>query len=263
MKKYYTPIATLIICAIVIGGYLSACARETPTPTATPAPTNTPGPVFTTAPTLTPEPTSTPESTFTLEPTFTPEPTSTSGPTPTPLPPVSPQVLERAPAPGEEQGLTAPVLVVFDQPMDRVSTEMAFAIQPVVAGSFNWPNDTTLAFAPTAAFPRGASYKVSLAGEAKSAVGLALGEPFSFRFSTVGHLEVTEVQPAPDTVEVAADALVTVMFNRPVVPLTAISEQAALPQPLTFTPPVAGQGQWRNTSTYTFRPDDGFDPATT
>jgi uncharacterized protein YfaS (alpha-2-macroglobulin family) len=54
-----------------------------------------------------------------------------------------------------------------------------------------------------------------------------------------------------------------VMFNRPVVPLTAISEQAGLPQPLTFVPPVTGEGQWLNTSIYTFRPEEGFDPATT
>nr|MBC8249724.1 Ig-like domain-containing protein [Anaerolineales bacterium] len=245
MKKYYTPIATLIICAIVLGGFLSACARETPTPTAMPVSTDTPEPVIT------------------PEPTLTPAPTFTPGPTPTPLPPVSPQVLERAPAPGEEQGLAAPVFLVFDQPMDRPSTERAFVIQPAVAGSFNWPNDTTLAFAPTAPFPRGASYKVSVAEKAKSSKGLPLKEPFSFRFSTVGHLEVTEVQPAPDTAEVSPDAMVTVMFNRPVAPLTAIAEQAGLPQPLSFVPPVTGEGQWLNTSIYTFRPEEGFDPATT
>ena len=160
MKKYYTPIATLIICAMVLGGFLSACARETPTPmaTATAMP----------APTHTPEPALSPEPAFTPEPTSTPELTSTPGPTPTPLPPVSPQVLERAPAPGEELGLTTPVLLVFDQAMDRPSTEGAFVIQPVVAGSFNWPNDTTLAFAPTAPFGRGESYKVSVAGRPRA-----------------------------------------------------------------------------------------------
>lgn len=233
MRKYYTPIATLIICAMVIGGVLSACAEGTPTPTATPAPTLTPAPTFTPAP------------------------------TPTPLPPVPPQVLGHTPAPGEEQSLTEPVIIVFDQPMDRPSVERAFKIQPPVAGSFNWPNDTTLAFNPTTPFGRAASYKVTVAEEAKSAKGLALKEPFSFRFNTVGYLEVTEVQPAPDATEVATDALVTVMFNRPVVPLTAISEQAGLPQPLTFDPPVTGEGQWLNTSIYTFRPEEGFAPATT
>ena len=187
MKKCYAPIATLVICAMVLGGFLSACARETPTPTAIPAPTDTPALAFT------------------PEPTLPPEPTFTPGPMLTPLPPVSPQVLERVPAPGEEQSLTEPVVIVFDQPMDRLSTERAFEVQPAVAGSFNWPNDTTLAFAPTVPFVRGESYKVTVAEEAKSAEGLALKESFSFRFSAVGHLEVTGVQPAPDTTEVATD----------------------------------------------------------
>jgi hypothetical protein len=177
------------------------------------------------------------------------------------------------PAPGEEQGLTVPVVIAFDQPMDRTSTERAFEIQPAVAGSFNWPNDTTLAFAPTAALVRGASYKVILAELARSVQGLPLKEPLSFRFNTVGYLEVTGVQPAPDTTEVTTDALVTVMFNRPVVPLTPPhpplpgggegGEQAGLPQPLAFDPPVSGKGEWLNTSIYTFRPEEGFDPATT
>jgi uncharacterized protein YfaS (alpha-2-macroglobulin family) len=227
VKKYYAPMSILILCTMLIGGLLSACAKPTPTPTATPAPTSTPAP------------------------------------TPTPLPPVPPQVLRRMPAPGEEQGLTAPVIIAFDQPMDRASTERAFAIQPAVAGSFNWPNDTTLAFNPTTPFARGASYKVILAEEARSAQGLPLKEPVSFRFSTVGYLEVAEVQPAPDTTEVATDALITVVFNRPVVPLTAIAEQAGLPQPLTLDPPVSGKGEWLNTSIYTFRPTEGLAPATT
>jgi hypothetical protein len=46
------------------------------------------------------------------------------------------------------------------------------------------------------------------------------------------------------------------------VPLAAISQQAALPQPLTFVPPVRGQGEWLNTAIYLFRPDGGFLPAT-
>ena len=35
----------------------------------------------------------------------------------------------------------------------------------------------------------------------------------------------------------ALDATVTVMFNRPVVALTAIEDQGDLPQPLAFPPP--------------------------
>ncbi len=54
----------------------------------------------------------------------------------------------------------------------------------------------------------------------------------------------------------------TVVFNRPVVSLASISQQAALPSPLTFMPPVRGQGEWLNTSIYLFRPAEGLLPAT-
>ena len=35
-----------------------------------------------------------------------------------------------------------------------------------------------------------------------------------------------------------------------------------MPDPLTFTPPVTGEGEWDNTATYQFTPDEGFEPAT-
>ena len=61
---------------------------------------------------------------------------------------------------------------------------------------------------------------------------------------------------------IAPDTVVTVLFNRPVVPLAAIEDLASQPQPLTFVPPVSGEGEWLNTSIYRFTPDDGFEPAT-
>ncbi len=48
---------------------------------------------------------------------------------------------------------------------------------------------------------------------------------------------------------------ITVMFNRPVVPLTSLADQASLPNPLALDPPASGQGEWLNTSIYIFRPD--------
>ena len=192
-------------------------------------------------------------------PTPTPPPT----PTPTPLPPVPPRVISHSPAQGEEHGLTAPIVIAFDQAMDRASVEEAFQVEPPLAGDFSWPNDRTLTFTPAAPLERGKSYRVTISEGAKSSLGLSLGEPLSFRFNSLGYLEVTEVQPALDAEGVGTDALVTVMFNRPVVPLVALGEQGKLPQPLAFDPPLSGQGEWLNTSIYTFRPDRGFAPATT
>ncbi len=177
--------------------------------------------------------------------------------------PLPPQVIQVTPAPGEEQPLDAPVQVVFDQPMDPESVQAAFAIEPAVAGDFEWLTPRVMQFKPRAGFERATRYAVTLEEKARSQAGLPLKAPVQFHFTTVGFLEVAAVQPADGTEEVATDATITVLFNRPVVPLTAIEDQSNLPQPLTFVPPVRGKGEWLNTSIYTFTPDEGFEPATT
>jgi hypothetical protein len=189
-------------------------------------------------------------------------PTPALTPTPPP-PPVPPQVVQTMPERGEEQPLDAPIQLVFDQPMDPASVEMAFAIEPQVSGTFEWPTARVLQFKPAGTgFKRAARYTVTVKENARSAEGLVLKAPLQFHFTTVGFLEVAAVQPAQGTTEVALDATVTVLFNRPVVPLTAIEDQGNLSQPLTFVPPVQGQGEWLNTSIYVFTPGQGFEPAT-
>lgn len=201
-------------------------------------------------PTVTPSP---------APPTVTPSP---APPTITPLPLPAPRLLSRRPAPGEEQAIEAPIELVFDQPMDRPSVEAALSIEPALQGAFSWSDARTVVFTPADALERGTRYRVTIAAAARNVEGLALAEPVAFEFSTTGVLAVTEVQPAPGASDLAPDTQVTVVFNRPVVPLTAIASQAGLPDPLTFMPPVRGQGEWLNSAIYVFRPTDSFLPAT-
>ncbi|MCP4536321.1 MAG: hypothetical protein GY832_04170 [Chloroflexi bacterium] len=229
MKSYKQNAVTLISILVIIGSVILACRFGPPPP-----PPTTP----TTPPTLTP--------------------------TPTPLPPLPPQVIQIAPARGEELALDAPVMLVFDQPMDADAVEDAFTIEPAVPGKFEWISPRMVQFTPSGkGFDRASEYTIALKEQARSEAGLKMDTQVQFHFSTVGFLEVTAVQPAEDSTEIASDAAVTVLFNRPVVPLTAIEDQDNLPQPLTFVPPVRGEGQWLNTSIYTFTPDEGFEPATT
>ena len=195
---------------------------------------------------------------------FVEEPTSTprekAAPQADSLPP---QVVYVSPARGEEQQLDAPVQVMFDQPMDANSVERAFTIAPAVAGEFEWVTDRIVYFQPLESYERAERYTLTIDDQARSVEGDKLKRVFEHKFATVGYLEVTSVYPDDGTDEVATDATITVLFNRPVVPLVAIEDQDSLPQPLTFVPPVVGQGEWLNTSIYTFTPDDGFVPATT
>ncbi len=207
-------------------------------------------------------PTATEEATTPAEATATLPPGTPAPPTVTPMPLPEPQLASRQPAPGEEQPLDAPIVLTFDEPMDRASVEAAFAISPTVEGAFDWTDDQTVAFRPTEPLERGGYYQVTVAATAGNNEGLSLAEPVAFGFSTSGFLHVSQVMPAPDVEDLDPDSTVTVVFDRPVVPLTSIGQQAGLPDPLTFVPPVAGKGEWLNTSIYLFRPDDGFLPAT-
>jgi uncharacterized protein YfaS (alpha-2-macroglobulin family) len=233
-KNRTNVILTLLILFSLL---LSACGS--PTPEATPQASPTAG-----------------------EPTATLPPTEPPPPTLTPMPLPAAQLAYRSPAPGEEQPLDAPIALTFDEPMDQASVEAAFAISPTVQGKFTWTDDRTVVFAPTRELERGQRYQVSVAATAENAEGKPLEEGVTFDFNTVGYLAVSEVMPAPGSDELDPDTVVTVVFDRPVVPLTAIGQQASLPDPLTFVPPVRGEGEWLNTGVYLFRPAEGFMPAT-
>ncbi len=145
-------------------------------------------------------------------------------------------------------------MVRFDQPMDKASTEAAFAIEPAVNGALALDN-TELIFTPKQPLERGEMYRLTVSQDAKSTDGKTLAAPVDLRFATVGFLQVTNTQPADGNQEVDADTTIAVVFNRPVVALTSVEQQKGLPQPLTFDPPVAGKGTWLNTSIYQFQPD--------
>ena len=191
---------------------------------------------------------------FTPAPTATPAATPTPAVPPTPLPPMAPNVADFTPARGDELPTDGTITIYFDSPMDRASVESSFAVEPKVNGAFVWADDSTVTFKPQAALERASRYNVTIDATAKSRAGLSLPHPVSFHADTVGFLEVTQVLPAPDTFGADVNSLITVMFNRPVVPLTSLSQQAALPNPLTLDPPVEGQGEWLNTSIFVFRP---------
>ncbi len=192
------------------------------------------------------------------QPTPTPvtaQPTPVASRRDIPQPPTqtAPILVARSPEPGQALDPGAPVELVFDRPMDRASVAAALTVAGV-SGTVEWPDARTVRFVPGAPLKRAATYEVLLRETAKSTDGVPLAAPLRFRFATAGFLEVGQVIPADDAADVQPNSTITVFFNRPVVPLTAIEMQANLPQPLTFDPPIAGRGEWLNTAIYTFIP---------
>jgi hypothetical protein len=198
-----------------------------------------------------------------------PTPTPTSPPPPpkvtfTPVESglISPVIVQRFPRRGEELPPDGVIEFVFDRAMDQTAVAAAFTLQSAellprtIDGRLSWPDERTMQFTPAQPLQRSSIYDAILTQAALAADGAPLAEPFTFRFSTPGFLEVTQVIPADGTIDVETRPTITVMFNRPVVPLTSIEEARNFPQPLSFEPAISGQGEWLNTSIYVFTPDE-------
>ncbi|MFQ3683935.1 Ig-like domain-containing protein [Roseiflexus sp.] len=218
MPPLYRRFALLLVVAMII----TACGGPRPQPTPTPV-------------------------------TAQPTPVAPRRDIPQPPAQAAPILVARSPAPGQALDPGEPVELVFDRPMDRSSVAAALTIAGVT-GAVEWPDARTVRFVPAAPLRRAAAYEVMLRETATSADGVPLAAPVRFRFATAGFLEVGQVIPADGTTDVQPDSTITVFFNRPVVPLTAVETQTGLPQPLTFDPPIAGRGEWLNTAIYTFKP---------
>ena len=163
----------------------------------------------------------------------------------------------------------AAVELVFDRPMDRQAVAGAFTLQLAadqpkpVSGQVRWVDDQTMQFRPDGILPRAATYDAILTQAAKSEDGDFLDQPYTFRFMTAGFLEVAQVVPEAGAVDIETKPTITVIFNRPVVPLTSLAEAENLPQPLEFEPDVEGTGEWLNTSIYVFTPEEALSGGTT
>ncbi|MDW8291811.1 MAG: Ig-like domain-containing protein [Anaerolineae bacterium] len=192
---------------------------------------------------------------------------TTPAPSPSPRMIDEPILLDRKPLRGEELPTDAVLELLFDQPMDQDSVARALRVQTAegapVQGTLSWLGDNVASFRPEKGWQPSTRYLVSISGEARSKRGKALARAETFEITTVGALAVAQTIPAPGSAEVSADTAITVLFNRPVVPLTLLDEQASLPQPLVLDPPAEGRGQWLNTSVYFFRPTQPLRAGTT
>ena len=149
----------------------------------------------------------------------------------------------------------ATVTIAFNEPPPVADGAALVSIEPAIEGSFVWDGDRTLLFQP--AFPgwqRGERYQVRVhAGAA------ALAGDHVHAFTVGGRLEVAYVIPGDGDREVPVEAQILVQFNRSVAALTVLQEGPA-PEVLEFDPPIAGQGEWLNTSLYRFTPSEELQP---
>ena len=103
--------------------------------------------------------------------------------------------------------------------MDRASVESTFSVSPYAPGSFHWSDDTTFIFTPVTPLSRDTAYIFRIESAARSKTGIGLRDTFSLKLHTTGYLVVTQFFPDDDAANVNLQPTITVVFNRPVVPL--------------------------------------------
>ena len=157
---------------------------------------------------------------------------------------------------GEYVARLAQVSVVFHEPQPEATREALVSIEPAVGGSYLWLDDRRLVFQPDApGYERGATYTVRVDAAAE---GLTSAAEQSFQVE--GVLRIDQVIPGDGDEEVPLEAHILVQFSRAMAPLTVL---AAIPddEVVVFDPPIAGTGEWLNTSVYRFVPD-ALEPST-
>lgn len=263
----YRASLMLVIIAMLLSACKPAPAPATTEPPATQPPATKPA-----------QPTETIKATNMDKPTITPKPTVTLPP-PTPtivdpgLPaeddgsPLPPQIIEQQPQGGQELSVDGEIILTFNQPMDAAKTAAALNVTDdggkAVEGKITWSTPRTLHFKPSKTLKASSQYHASLSTQAISSRGVTLAEELSIDYTTVGDLQISQVFPLDGATGVASNAVITVIFNRPVVPLIIVEERDKLPAPLTITPEISGKGEWVSTSVYAFHADKPLKGSTT
>ena len=114
----------------------------------------------------------------------------------------------------------------FPALMDHQSVEEQMTIPDGINGKFSW-NDETLMFQPSAPLPAGKTVVFHLDRAAKQSDGSPLGEDLTFTFIVAGPPLVTARIPDVGAQSVAETSRVTIIFDRPMIPLTQVQGDAS------------------------------------
>jgi len=165
------------------------------------------------------------------------------------------EVFDVQPSPAGHLALDEAISFTFNRRVDCVEAEAALTWQPAIRGRLTC-DEYALRFEPIGRYQPGAYYTFYLRPPLQAKDGAPLLDPYRVTFATAGYMQIAEVFPQPDSVSVPVDSAITIVFDRPVVPLAASTDMDTLPHPLVISPEAAGMGEWVNSAVYIFRPSE-------
>ena len=177
-----------------------------------------------------------------------------------------PQIVAQTPPLGQRLGLTPMIEVVFDRPMQPDLTVAAWRFLDLdgqlLTGKSSWVDKKTFQFQPEQALLAGQKYHAVFSTQATGVDGSTLPGEIQIDYLTTDELNVGQVFPLNESVDVDYKTAITVIFNKPVIPMMTKEEAAALPSPISMQPALSGSGDWVSSSVYVFKPDPGLKSGT-
>lgn len=157
--------------------------------------------------------------------------------------------------------LTQSLEVIFNRGVIKSTVEKGLKITPHIDATVSWEGDQKIVVTPKNPMKRGEKYTLSFNGLVLSSYYVPyLGTP-SISFETVGNPSVVVASPEAEALEDSTP--VTVVFDRPMIPLTTATNSAMKKSAFTISPEIKGEGRWLGTTAYQFRPAERLQKATT
>lgn len=173
-----------------------------------------------------------------------------------------PRIMTSFPGSGDSEApLDSKIEIIFSRGVIKSQAEAAFRVSPQLVGSFSWEGDQKLIFAPKPGLTRGKKYKIEMAGLVLSKFLVPLVGSRRVEFETIGNPKIVLAAPQAEALEDLTP--ITVIFDRPMIPLTTATNSAAAADAFTIDPKIEGEGRWLGTTAYQFRPSEKIRRATT
>lgn len=168
------------------------------------------------------------------------------------------QVIDNEPFAGEELAPGQPIVLYFDRALDCATASAAVRLDGAPAPVQCANNTLTL----TGEWKRGEVVNVQVGDSLRAQDGATLAEPYALTLATSGFLQVTTSIPDSGATEFDTLSPVTLVFNRPVVPLGALGDMAQQAVSVSLEPPTAFTTEWVNTAILRIAPVDGWNGGT-
>lgn len=159
----------------------------------------------------------------------------------------------------------SPLRLSFLAEMNHGSVEEHLELPLGLEVSKEWEGNL-LVLRPPSKLEMGKTYVIRVDGRAKQADKKPLQKDLVFTFLVAGAPAAVALVPGPGAEHVPEDAVITIVFDRPMISLRQVQGDAAGDRvaglPVDISPGVSGRWRWLGATTLSFTPDKGFRRAT-